>query len=159
MVAQTIGRSSRSLANEGVERGIVREPAHRVVDRRELQLPEGVLERGDAGTAEPARKAGPDAGGVAQLAQIPDDLAFVRVQGDVETPLTELASGSQVLQARALLAKCQPQVVAVTEPQPVRQRPPDEPFRPVGLLDRVWGQVADPAGRFRIAVVKDDERA
>ena len=127
---------------------------------RQLQLPERPLERRDAASAQALGQPPPDAGPVVELADLPEHPCLVGMQGHVEAALPDLGHGAQVLETGPLLAERDPAVVraAVGEAQPIGERPPDEPLRPVVVLDRVRGRLADPAGRVAVPVVVHDER-
>ncbi len=78
----------------------------------------------------------------------------------MQAVLADLGDRAQVLERRSLLAEGQPPVVGWTagDPERVRERALLEVLRPVGVLDREGGGIADPAGRLAVPVVVDDER-
>ena len=74
--------------------------SERAVDRLELEFAERLVERRHAGPAESCRELGPLAGhAIPDLAELPEDVAAVRLEGEPEAPFPQLTARSQVLKA------------------------------------------------------------
>ena len=132
----------------------------RAVDRLELELAEGVVQRRDATPAESRGQARPLTGDpVPDLAEFPEHVPAVGLDGQSQAVLPQFAARPQVLETAARVPEGHEGRGVVGEPEALRERSAHESFRAVRRLERVCGRVADRARGGRETVVVHDERA
>ena len=111
-------------------------------------------------TAELIGQCGPRCvGGRDLLAQVVEDQALVRAEGDEQASCPDLADGAQGLQSGAPVAEPEPAVVGSVERERFGEHIATRRLRSVVVLDREGYGVADPARGVAESIVVDDQRA
>ena len=112
--------------------------AERRVDRLELQLAQRLLERRHRRSAEAFGEPAPLArDAVEHLAELPEDVAAIGVELDVQAALPDLPARADGFQTRPGVPEDDERRRIVGQSEPLRERPPDQRLRAVRALARV----------------------
>src|SRR4051794_6520023 len=116
--------------------------------RLQLGQTHRLRERRDARPVQPRGEPCPLAGyAVVDLVELPEDMAAIRVEREVQPPVADRRTRSDVLEPGPTVTERDEHRRVVGEPEAVGERPPDRPLRTVRGLDRVPGRTVDPPRR------------
>ena len=129
------------------------------VDRLQLEVPKGHVQRRDAASAQQTGEPPPlSRGTVLDLAELPEDVTLIGIQAEPQAAFPQLAAGAQVLESRAGVPEGHEHGRVVGQTKPFGQRPAHEPLRAAGRLARVRDGLADGPGRGSELPVINDQR-